>query len=440
MPHRPSVLASILATWILVMSTVAAAQTPVTSPIASGDQWQISGVEQTSTANRGQVLSPDGQWLAGTRGAHEFCVWAVSTLETTCLAVVPRGDALPRASDAFVWAPDSTAVAFPSSQPDLGDSDILLFELATGRVTNLTDDGYYGYVDVLGLRADSVTDPTNDYGIPVDDTPVWSPDSQQIAFSRLVRDPQGVWESITRIDRSGGEPVEIVPLGSIWPMGISTPMAWLPDDTLLYTKMSLLTPDDPRGGLWRAIPLGDDPNAVGRALKLVPGGSEAVIPYPVVHDIHPNRGVVSLVSYGRLLSPGRFPAGEGFGILDLVDGSLSPLPELHIGGRSASPASPAIFSPDGPMALIVYAVGKVRHLVLLDLTTGAHQVLEHPSLGQPDRVAPEWAVNDRLLLSSQRDGDWITLVIQLERTTDATPVIASDQAIAAPLARRTSAP
>jgi hypothetical protein len=418
MPRRLHVPGSLLAAWVVVLPMVATAQTPVALEAVPADHWQITAATPTSRVNRLQALSPDGQWLAGPSGGRDFCVWAAATLESTCVTVAPPSSSavLPNVPS-YAWAPDSSAVAFPSSDPALSDSDLLVFEVATGRVTNLTDDGYDQRVDVFRV-ASGIIKRTDSYGIPLDDTPVWSPDSQQIAFSRLVLHPEGVWESLMQIDRSGGDPVEIDTLGSIWPVEVRTPMAWLPDDTLLYTQIAIGALDDPRGGLWRAIPMGGTASATGQARQLLPAGPDALIPNPILHDMDSHPGLVSLLSYGTFLSSSDVPVGAGFGILNLVNSSLTPLPEVQIDGRAARPASPAVFSPDGTMALLVYATDEATHLVLIDLATGAHQVLEHAELGAPRWVVSEWATNDTVLVAGS---EYLTL-IQLEPAPGATPV------------------
>ena len=219
-----------------------------------------------------------------------------------------------------------------------------------------------------------------------------------------------------QIDRSGSELIELVTLGAIWPLELVWPTAWLPDDTLLYTQLSLRAPDDPRGGIWRAIPVDASSHAVGRALQLLPGGPEAPIPFPILHDTDPTLGLVSLVSFGALASPGQFPAGERFGILDLGDGALIPLPSLEIGDRVAHPASPAVFAPDGRTALAVYAVDRTTRLVVWDLETGDHRVLEHPDLDDPQWVLSGWASNDTVLVAAT---EYLTL-IHLEPQPEAT--------------------
>jgi hypothetical protein len=315
----------------------------------------------------------------------------------------------------LAWSPDSTAVAFASGTFfSLLDSDIYIFDLATSRLANLTDDAYEGDIIELPL------------GVPYDDTPAWSPDSQQIAFSRLVRHPEGPRESIMRIDRVGGEAIETVPLGLIWPMAVEDPMAWLPGETLLYTQMNILEQDLPDNGLWRANPAGQAEHSNAGPQLQVPGGPDADVPHPVLYDVHPQRGVASLYSRNRHGSPALGSADPAYWVFDLADASLTPLPPLRIGGRAAAPASPAVFSPDGAMILMVYVAGETTHLVLLDLPTRKHQVLDHPELEGSSliMVTPEWSANDTVHLRTRSmDSD---VVIHLERAPGATPVAGDD--------------
>src|SRR5690606_15648635 len=78
------------------------------------------------------------------------------------------------------WSPASDALVFAErSAQYLVDSDIWRFEIATGELTNLTDDGVGG-----GLPIISSEDDTEEF--LVDLVPAWSPDGATIAFSRFT--------------------------------------------------------------------------------------------------------------------------------------------------------------------------------------------------------------------------------------------------------------
>src|SRR5690606_28311125 len=118
------------------------------------------------------------------------------------------------------------------------DSDIYVFEREGVTLTNLTDDGYDG--GLLDAPA----------GVPIDIVPTWSPDGQQIVFSRSLRENDSSSTTVMRIDRTGGEPVAIVTPEIEEPMAVWMPMHWLPDDTILYSLVSM-RPDEPLNGVWR---------------------------------------------------------------------------------------------------------------------------------------------------------------------------------------------
>lgn len=390
----------ILMTMALVVLTglpggLAAAQTPAASPVASSDL----GFRQLDIEGRGFSLSPDGQWLAGVGPDQTACFWDVETLTPQC-----ADEELPimvhPAYPAMAWAPDSSAVVFSLDTPRMGyDSDIYMFEREGGALTNLTDDGYEG---------DMVQAPD---GTPFDLVPSWSPDGQQIVFSRSVLQDDTSATSIMRVDRAGGEAVEVVTLDIEEPLVIWMPMQWLPDDTILYT-LSAAKIDEPMNGLWRVGVDGGTPT------KVLPGDASSGIPSPVAASVDPASGAMSV--YSPILLA-QYTAGfeqQIFWIGNLDDGEVQPLPyydadqgvtldpssvkptDVAAYPLLAFPASPATIAPGGASALVVYRNlnGEVS-IAMMDVATGEVSMFVHlPPDVQLQPVAPQWTEDGSVLL------------------------------------------
>ncbi|HYH11838.1 MAG TPA: DPP IV N-terminal domain-containing protein, partial [Thermomicrobiales bacterium] len=188
--HIPGWMVLLLA-FLLAAPIASSAQGPEATPGAStesiGGAWQVTETRELNTETRYAALSPDGQQMAGVGPDGTICVWEVETLESEC-----AGERMPIRAETIVWAPDGTAVAFALDTIRLlYESDIYVYELTTGDLVNLTDDGLEG-----DLLENMDQDP------PADDVPVWSPDSRQLAFARSFMGDDGPGStSIMRIDR-----------------------------------------------------------------------------------------------------------------------------------------------------------------------------------------------------------------------------------------------
>ncbi len=388
-------LTPVLALMVLMTAVPAAAQTPAASPIATGT-YEMRALD---LAGQGFAISPDGQWLAGVGPDQTPCFWDVETLTPQC-----AGEKLPilvhQFFPAIAWAPDSSAVAFSLDAPRMAyDSDIYVFERESGALTNLTDDGYAG----------SLLDGPDDLAIDI--VPTWSPDGTQIVFSRSRMGDMTKSTSVMRIERAGGEPIEIVTLDIEEPLVIWMPMHWLPDDTILYTLSSAKI-DEQRNGLWRVGVDGANPE------KLIPGDGTADIPAPVAADVNLETGVMSVFSPLLLAQFGASPEQPVFWLGDLDDGSVRPLPLYDAeSGETLDPASvqptdtdatpllalpagPAALSPDGATALAVYRnMAGESSLMRLDPATGEVATVapfSPETLVQP--LAPQWADNGTVLI------------------------------------------
>lgn len=380
------IVSSVFTVLILAGTTSGgAAQTPGASPVAADSDWQIADVRalEWPSVLAGEIaaLSPDGRWLAGFRSDNVFCVWDVEKLTPTCDAEV-----LPIDRYAIVWSPDSTAVAFSL---DAEDSDIYVYELEAGRLTNLTDDGFEG----------STGEAERDD--PIDMLPTWSPDSQELAFVRSYVGGDGGPIAVMRVGRAGGEPVDIVQLDS--DVSSFIPIFWLADDSILYSVESLnaVQGEDELSGLWRVGADGNNPE------RVVPGTEESDIPGAYVTDVSADSEVASVYSP----SLAQVLIGDGiFWIVDLANGDRRGILPLDIEGIEAYPVAPAAFSPDGSVAIGIYLLPEIERtgLVLIDTATGTPTSLQSqvsagdlPQIpARTNRGWAQWSESNTILVQS----------------------------------------
>ena len=203
------------------------------------------------------------------------------------LAIVPH---------TITWAPDSSAVAFSEDTPRLFvDSDIYVFEVETGELVNLTDDGD-AELDIIG---------GNPQPVDVDLAPAWSPDSQHLVFARTVfggeiEDPGTV---LMTIPRAGGVPEEILTLAPPYPIEVFTTMAWQDDDTILFSIWKA-DESDGQNGVWRT-------STDGGIEPVIPGTETDDILFPTIVDTSPDGTCLSIVAPAHFYSTGIWTRPSG---------------------------------------------------------------------------------------------------------------------------------
>jgi Tol biopolymer transport system component len=334
-------------------------------------------VRELDVETRYAALSPDGQHLAGLGPDYTFCTWDVATLTPDCVE-----ERLPIREETITWSPDGTAVTFSLDAIRLlQESDIYVYELSTGTVANLTDDGVEDELYKV-----------MDRNPPIDDVPVWSPDSKRIAFVRSFWGDEGSrLTTIMVIDRAGGEPAEVLLLDIDEPMAVWLPMHWLPDGTLLYSQISQGM-SDPHDGLWKVgVDDGSSP------LQVVPGNKESDVPAPKISDARQGKVIV----YSYLLA-GQFGiAGDKplFWLVDLATGARAPLPQPPQQGGVQPHIIEVGLSPDGATALLVTMSSDGPFLMAMDVQTGEVVSLDsEPQDLTYSQYAPQWVANDTVLL------------------------------------------
>lgn len=378
---------------------------PVTTEPSTDPGWRIAELRGIEVDGEISSLSPDGAWLAGVGPQGTLCLWDVDTLTPHCddtVLQISRQVPLPT----MAWAPDSSAVAFDLDALVFGiDSDIYVFDVATAELLNLTDDGYDG--SLFDART----------GTPIDIVPTWSPDGSQLAFVRssVGDDPRST--TIMRVDRNGGEPVELHRLDVDEPFAVWTPMHWLADDTILYAQTAVDV-DEPTNGIWR-LPLdGGEPVR----LKLGDVDEPGVV-------VAASRGEsLSLLSL-PLVTQSTDPAVTKFWIAGL-DGSTRPVLNLdpdtgvavtpdEIADEPADvltlawPITPAGLSPEGDNGLVAYRDGEQLAFALVDAATGDVGLLEFRVPFVPtDPTPPQWVANDLVLLRAA-PGNALLLTLEL---------------------------
>ena len=292
--------------------------TPATNeatPIATAPSgWEIVDIREIDVDGMPVALSPDGQWIAGTGPDREFCIWDIETLNPIC---AEPGDYRPHA-EAIVWSPDSTAVAFTEDAlRTFIDSDLYVFELGSGTLVNLTDDGFSGGMSIMG--DESATVPLLDLG------PAWMSDGQSLAFSRIHGiDRDGPMPEILQIDRAGGDPALLATLEVDMPSAMVAPMIALQDGRLVYS-VDTARPDNPNNGIWMLAP-GDEP------VQIVSGTDRDEFPFSrLVDAVNSPDGVLisgislSLFSTGRGQEPYAFVINAETGDVAMLEGGISPL-------------------------------------------------------------------------------------------------------------------
>lgn len=387
--------------------------------------WSVVDQRLITVDGDPMALSPNGRWLAGPGPDDDFCVWDVETLDPACDGQLPS--IIPRS---IAWAPDSMAVAFSVDTPTiLRDSDVLVFEVETGTLVNLTDDDP-GDEDFATLELDrEAADP-----VPVDLFPTWSPDSDDLVFARTIWGAGTMGTTLMTIPRTGGEPVELRDLRPRMPFLIFSPMAWLDDGAILFSHLSV-DAEDSANGIWR-LPASGDPELI------IPGSDADEIVLPSIADVSADEDLISVVSFLGLNAYGADIETVYF-LVDVGSGETTPVAELA--GTAASPeepartngpgrlTAPARFSPDGDTMITWSWRGDGTHLLAVVDTDGRVYDLdigdalagkEVPSRRSVE-MGIDWATNDTVFMEldgpDSQDGGLLLTLEPREDTADATP-------------------
>jgi dipeptidyl aminopeptidase/acylaminoacyl peptidase len=372
--------------------------------------WTLVDERRMEANGAPYQISPDGDWLAGPGSERgTVCVWAIETLDETCspklVPLIHPGS--------IRWSPDSTAVAFGMHAKSLTmRSDIYIYELDAGAITNLTE-------NQPGVDGDEPGETLFSHYW----NPAWSPDGQDLAFTEITHDASG--EETVRLvttPRSGGEILERAVLGDSDSSITDSPISWQEDGTVILSIWSM-EGEDPANGIWRVTPDGN------LSQVLVADEASGVwLPYLV--DVSADGARASMYSVGAYAQDNVGP-GTTFFVVDLATGEAQSWEEILGLDLNVSIAespegtgvliSAPVFSPDGSSAVFMTRMandsvdvhvmnedGSVVRLTTIPPFEGKLSENETFLAGTPPNLS--WADNNTVLALT----DYDTVILTLE--------------------------
>ena len=258
----------------LLLSAAASAQ--IVSPdepvrLVSARTIQIPDVRILS-------MSPEGSSIVGVRpmvGSRrdgKLCVFDTVTLAERSCAGLSRLDAGIRMED-VTWSPDGSLLAFGEEAFKVYlDGDLWLMDAATGKLTNLDDDGFEGSLPVLGR--DPNTDP-----ITIGVSPTFTSDGRSVTWSRsTIVDGHFVGNDIATVPVTGGPAESLLSVSSDRPGIVYYGMHWTDDGSTLFYNVNDVDPSSPRNGIW-SVP------ASGLGSRLIAGATDPDLGEPAVLQV-----------------------------------------------------------------------------------------------------------------------------------------------------------
>jgi Tol biopolymer transport system component len=336
-------------------------------------------------------LSPDGKWLFGQR-LESACIFDSSTLaEKVCVSwkssIDPTG---------ISWSPDSQRVAFTENLSALNESDIWVFDISTGALNNLTNDGLEGDISSSIQRAQSKETIVN-----LDSLPTWSPDGKTLAF---VRSTYGDKKEtfICLIPVTGGEVTKVIIADSTHSLAVWHGVRWTPDGKKILFTITVLEDTTGKNGIWIV-------DKTGKNIKQLAKDKEGW-GYVSLYDVSA-KGDKILIGYPRALTRAdKNPNLCFFELLDLKTGAITPLIEsptdLDPSSTEVRFYSPtqAAFSPDGSKIIYHYNQGgadqPTPQLVVRDVNDTQEAVLASHTIYQGEDVGSSlfWGENDTVYM------------------------------------------
>jgi hypothetical protein len=281
------------------------------------------------------------------------------------------------------------------------DSDLWLMDVASGTLTNLTDDGYAGPIHALDDG-----DPATSAEFFVDASPAWTPDGQFISFARtgyVNGDPTGT--VLVRIPAAGGTVEELVRVSELEPGVVNDRSAWSPDGAILYYSLTSALVLDEENGVWAfdtrtgttsPIATWDDLQlGPPSLLEVSPAGSSLLVWYPIA--------VRNFTLAETLIH-----------MIDLETGAMGPPWMPLLAPTAIHGMTQGTFSPDGSAMLLLVdgADENSNELWLLDLASEELTlVLEDvPNPIYNGWFALSWGANGTVVIGLQDGGAIVTEV------------------------------
>jgi len=368
-------------------------------PSASKSAMELKAVDRDEVEMDDSGIlsfSPDGKWFLVQRGGDEICVLAADTLEEKdCVSWKYSIDTW-----GIAWSPDGKKVAFTDDAfYRLYESDLRVYDIEAGRVSNLTNDGLEGNV--------SDWDEWKEDGkqINIDTTPAWSPDGKTLVFARTDVSQEDRKTTLYQVKIDGGEPEELLVVDRDNPMSVWRGMQWTADGKkIVYTVMASDT-DARSNGIWVVDKNGENAEHVLRVTEEMG---------PVLLLDVSAKGDKALIGYYRLAGQYATKPDISFcALLDLKTGDVEPLkqasPEATEKNPEFSGLNDAIFSPDGSKILYYYTYAPLtkheRRLVVRDVDGQEENILFTPEDGRPIGglgmgTSLYWAANDTIFVVS----------------------------------------
>lgn len=388
----------------LVLATLATAASAQSSCVEVIDQRPIDLGEDVLPAQ----LSPDGRWIAGW-DLERLCFYEVVSLDAvSCVEYDdPRLNAFTSGVtidvDWISWSSDGSRVAFTENVRSgrVPESDILVLDVESGVLVNLTDDGVGGAL-VGGLDASHAG---------IDFSPTWSPDGESVAFARSTATQVGdevsfVGTSILRVPASGGEP-EMIAQVADQPLAIFG-MEWAPNGAgIVYAAVdgsaaTLEVVDVATGAIRRVI----DSKRIEDELRISQNSDVGFVLDMTLLNVSAQGMALVGATFVTVNGQGEIEGVVETVLVDLELGTVSILRSRLVHDES-SPAIPpylVTFSPDGTHllytvrdpelsgALVSQEIGWSGQLLLTDIEADGFN---------PYRWGFTWATNDTVLLPGE---------------------------------------
>ena len=360
----------------------------------NASELQITGkseafVEETQLLS----LSPNGKWFFAMK-LESICILdAASLVEKVCSGWKTTLD-----PNSIAWAPDSQRIAFTENLPALMESDLWVFDIPSGVLSNLTDDGLEGDLTTALERAQSEKVDFN-----LDSLPAWSPDSKTLAFVRSIYgNTQQTF--LCLISATGGEVTKLLIVDDQHSLAVWRGMRWTPDGKKILFTITILEDETGKNGVWIV-----DKN--GKNFKQLVKEKEGW-GYVSLYEVSA-KGDKALIGYPRALSHAdKNPNLCFYELVDLKTGILTPLMEIPTDSEQSgnqvvfySPTQ-ATFSPDGSKIVYHYNLaGKDQptpQLVVQDVGSTHGEVLGSWPIYLGEDVGPSlfWGENDMIYLMS----------------------------------------